>query len=87
VVLSGPLEFAGVVGLWLQRTQRSAAILIAPLMVAVFPADIHAAGQSVHGLRMRRSLPGCSCRSSISRSCSWPAGAARCFGLSSAGYQ
>ena len=52
VVLSGLLELAGAAGLWLRRTQRSASLAIALLMVAVFPANIYVAGQTVHGLRM-----------------------------------
>lgn len=52
VVVSGLLELAGAAGLWLPRTQRSAALCIALLMVALFPANIYVAGQTVHGLRM-----------------------------------
>ena len=52
VVLSGLLELAGAAGLRLRRTQRSASLAIALLMVAVFPANIYVAGQTVHGLRM-----------------------------------
>jgi uncharacterized membrane protein len=57
VVLSGLLELAGAAGLWLPRRQRSASLLIALLMIAVFPANIYAAGQTVHGLRMPPLAP------------------------------
>jgi uncharacterized membrane protein len=57
VVLSGLLELAGAAGLWLPRTERSASLSIALLMIAVFPANIYAAGQTVHGLRMPPLAP------------------------------
>jgi uncharacterized membrane protein len=57
VVLSGLLEFAGAAGLWVRPTQRSASLLIALLMIAIFPSNIYAAGQTVHGLRMPPLAP------------------------------
>jgi uncharacterized membrane protein len=56
-LVSGVLELVGAFGLWLPRTQRRASLLIALLMIAVFPANIYAAGQTVHGLRMPPVAP------------------------------
>ena len=52
VILSGVAELAGAAGLFFRRTERSASLAIALLMIAVFPANIHVAGQTVHGLYM-----------------------------------
>jgi uncharacterized membrane protein len=52
VILSGVAELAGAAGLFFRRTERSASLGIALLMIAVFPANIHVAGQTVHGLYM-----------------------------------
>ncbi len=52
VILSGIAELAGAVGLFVPRFRRAAALCIAILMIAVFPANIYVAGQTVHGLPM-----------------------------------
>jgi uncharacterized membrane protein len=52
VILSGIAELAGAAGLFFQRTERTAAVCVALLMIAVFPANIYAAGQTIHGLHM-----------------------------------
>jgi uncharacterized membrane protein len=52
VKLSGVLEIAGAIGLFIPRLRRTAGFLIALLMVAVFPANIFAAGRTVGGLQM-----------------------------------
>ena len=52
VVLTGLCELAGAVGLFVPKYRRAAAFCIALLMIAVFPANIYAAGQTIHGLRM-----------------------------------
>jgi uncharacterized membrane protein len=52
VILSGVAELAGAAGLFFRRTERSASLGIALLMIAVFPANIHVAGQTVHGVYM-----------------------------------
>lgn len=52
VILSGAAELAGAAGLFFRRTERSASLGIALLMIAVFPANILVAGQTVHGLSM-----------------------------------
>ena len=52
VVVTGLLELAGAVGLFMQRTRRIASVCIALLMIAVFPANIYVAGQTVLGMRM-----------------------------------
>ena len=52
VLLSGLCELAGAVGLFLPQRRRAAAFSIALLMIAVFPANIYAAGRTIHGLHM-----------------------------------
>jgi uncharacterized membrane protein len=52
VLLTGVLEIAGAIGLFLPKTRRSAALWIAILMVAIFPANIWVAGQTFAGLQM-----------------------------------
>jgi uncharacterized membrane protein len=49
VVLTGVLEIAGAIGLFVPRVRRSAALWISIMMVAVFPANIYAAGQVIDG--------------------------------------
>jgi uncharacterized membrane protein len=51
VVLTGLLEIAGAIGLFVPSVRRSAALWISIMMVAVFPANIYAAGQIVDGLQ------------------------------------
>jgi uncharacterized membrane protein len=43
VTITGLLEFAGAVGLLLPATYRLAAVCLALLMVAMFPANVYAA--------------------------------------------
>lgn len=52
VVLSGLAELAGAAGLFFARTRRLAALWIALLMIAVFPANIFVAGRTVAGMAM-----------------------------------
>ncbi len=52
VLLSGVLEIAGAIGLLLPAFSRSAATCLALLMVAIFPANVYAANQTIGGLRM-----------------------------------
>jgi uncharacterized membrane protein len=52
VIFTGILEFAGAVGLLLAKTTRSAAVCVALLLIAVFPANIYAAHRTVGGLHM-----------------------------------
>ncbi len=52
VLITGVLEIAGAISLFLPRLRRSAALWITILMVAVFPANIWVAGQTFGGLRM-----------------------------------
>ncbi|HUO86076.1 MAG TPA: DoxX family protein [Thermoanaerobaculia bacterium] len=47
VFLTGLLEVAGAVGLLLPRTRRAAALGLILFLVAVFPANVHAAQQGV----------------------------------------
>jgi len=51
VVLTGILEIAGAIGLFIPPLRRHTALWISILMVAVFPANIYAAGQLVDGLQ------------------------------------
>jgi len=50
--LTGGLEIAGAIGLFVQRFRRSAALWIAFMMVAVFPANVYAAEKVIDGLQM-----------------------------------
>jgi uncharacterized membrane protein len=52
VILAGIFELAGAVGLLLSRSSRLAATCLAVLMIAVFPANIYAANQTVGGIHM-----------------------------------
>ena len=52
VILTGIFELAGAIGLLLPETTRAAAVAVALLMIAVFPANIHAANRTVGGLHM-----------------------------------
>lgn len=52
VILSGIMELAGGIGIILPKTSRAAALCLAILMVAIFPANIYVAGQIVAGLHM-----------------------------------
>jgi uncharacterized membrane protein len=52
VLLTGVLEFAGAVGLLLPAFTRVASACLAVFMIAIFPANVHAAGQTVGGLHM-----------------------------------
>jgi uncharacterized membrane protein len=52
VLASGFCEAAGAIGLLLKTTQRPAALCIALLMVAVFPANIYVAGRAMGELQM-----------------------------------
>jgi uncharacterized membrane protein len=54
VVLTGVLEIAFAIGLFVPRTRRHAAFWIAIMMVAIFPANIYAAGKLVGGLQFPR---------------------------------
>lgn len=51
VVLTGVLEIAGAISLFVPRLRRAAAFWIAIMMVAIFPANIFAAGKVVGGLQ------------------------------------
>lgn len=52
VLLTGVLEIAGAIGLFVEIFRRPAAFWIAIMMVAIFPANIYAAGRVVGGLPM-----------------------------------
>ena len=52
VILTGIFELAGAIGLLLPKTARAAAVGVALLMIAIFPANVYAAGRSVGGLHM-----------------------------------
>jgi uncharacterized membrane protein len=61
VVLTGVLEIAGAIGLFVPRLRRPATLWIAVMMVAVFPANIYAAGKVVDGLQ----FPGVAVRTAM----------------------
>jgi uncharacterized membrane protein len=52
VLFTGACEMAGAVGLFVPIFRRPAAFWIAIMMVAVFPANVYAAGRVVGGLHM-----------------------------------
>lgn len=52
VLITGVFEIAGALGLFLPSVRRPAALWIAILMVASFPANVYAAGKVVGGLPM-----------------------------------
>jgi len=52
VLLTGIFEIAGAVGLFVPSLRRPAALWIAIMMIAIFPANIYAAGKVVGGMRM-----------------------------------
>jgi uncharacterized membrane protein len=61
VILTGMFELAGAIGLFVPRLRRPAALWIAVMMVAVFPANIYAAGKVVDGLQ----FPGVAVRTAM----------------------
>jgi uncharacterized membrane protein len=52
VLVSGALELAGAVGLLLPQLTRIASLCLVGLMIAIFPANVYAAGEIVGGLSM-----------------------------------
>jgi uncharacterized membrane protein len=63
VTMTGVLEVLGAIGLFLSSTAPAASVCLAMLLVALFPANIHAArqhltfaGQRVPGLPMRTAI-------------------------------
>ncbi len=52
VLLTGVFEIAGALGLFVPSLRRPAAFWIAMMMIAIFPANVYAAGKVVGGLRM-----------------------------------
>jgi uncharacterized membrane protein len=50
-VFTGVCEIAGAIGLFVPRFQRSAALWIGLMMVAIFPANIYSAGKIIEGFR------------------------------------
>ena len=61
IVLTGVPELLGAAGLFLEPTRRAAAVCLALYMVAIFPANVYIAGQTVQGLTM----PGVPVRTSM----------------------
>jgi len=57
VIGTGVLELVAAVGLLVPRTAPAAALGLSFLLVAVFPANVYAAGEVVAGLRMPGVLP------------------------------
>jgi uncharacterized membrane protein len=52
ILLTGVLEILGAIGLFVPAVRRQAAFWIAIFMVAIFPANICAAGRTIDGLTM-----------------------------------
>jgi uncharacterized membrane protein len=51
-IFTGVCEIAGAIGLFFPQWRRPASFWIAVMMVAVFPANVYAAGQLIDGLQM-----------------------------------
>jgi uncharacterized membrane protein len=52
VLLTGAMELAGALGLLLPPFTRAASFCLALLMIAIFPANVYAANQTIGGLHM-----------------------------------
>jgi uncharacterized membrane protein len=52
VIFSGICELAGALGLILPHFARTASVCICLLLIAIYPANIHAAHQTIGGLHM-----------------------------------
>ncbi len=52
IVLTGVPELLGAAGLLVPATRKPAALCLAVFLIAIFPANIHVAGQTVGGLPM-----------------------------------
>jgi uncharacterized membrane protein len=52
IVATGLPELLGAVGLFVPQTRRATAVCLSIFLVAIFPANIYVAGQTVHGLPM-----------------------------------
>jgi uncharacterized membrane protein len=52
VLISGALELAGAIGLLLPIFAGAASACLAVLMIAIFPANVYAANQSIGGMHM-----------------------------------
>lgn len=52
VLLTGVLEVAGAIGILWPAFARSAAVCLSILMIAIFPANVYAANQTIGGLHM-----------------------------------
>ncbi len=65
IVATGVPELLGAVGLFMPRLRRPASVLLGVFLVAIFPANIHVAGQMVAGLRM----PGVPVRTAMQAVC------------------
>ncbi len=52
IVITGIPELLGALGLFVPATRRTASVALVAYMVAIFPANIYAAGQTIHGLHM-----------------------------------
>jgi uncharacterized membrane protein len=52
VLVSGAMELAGAIGLFLPPLARVASACLAILMIAIFPANVYAANQVIGGMHM-----------------------------------
>ncbi len=52
IVATGIPELLGAAGLFVPRTRKTAAVCLALLMIAITPANIYIAGQTVSGIAM-----------------------------------
>ena len=52
IILTGLPELAGAIGLFFPKTRKPASLCLAIFMVAIFPANVHVAGQKIGSLAM-----------------------------------
>lgn len=52
IVATGVPELLGAIGLFVPQTRRAASACLAVFLIAILPANIYVAGQTVHGLPM-----------------------------------
>jgi uncharacterized membrane protein len=57
VIVTGLLEIAAAIGLFVPRARRPAAFWISIMMIAIFPANIYAAGKTIDGFQLPGVVP------------------------------
>jgi uncharacterized membrane protein len=57
VIVTGMLEVAGAIGLFVPRARRPAAFWTSIMMVAIFPANVFVAGKTIDGFQLPGVVP------------------------------